>query len=84
LSNAEAAEPAIGEVQVDVRALPSLRADAAAVADQQHVDISSGSTDRRPAGAVERLQLSSDVAQLDEAVDGTQPVIGGDAGLQYC
>jgi hypothetical protein len=37
LSNAEAAEPAIGEVQVDDRALLSLRADAAAVADQQHL-----------------------------------------------
>jgi hypothetical protein len=36
LSNAEAAEPAIGEVQVDLLAQPSLRADAAAVADQEH------------------------------------------------
>ena len=35
---AEAAEPAIGQVQVDLLAQPPLRADAKAVADDQHPD----------------------------------------------
>ena len=55
---AEAAEPAIGEVQVHLLAQPPLRADAHAVADDQHPHHQLG-IDRRPAHvAVERPQTA--------------------------
>jgi hypothetical protein len=72
---AEAAEPAVGEVQVDLFARPPLGADAAAIADQQHADHQLGVYRRAPDRAVEGLELPADVAQLDEAVDGAQQVI---------
>ena len=79
---AKAADPTIGEVQVDLFAQPPLGADAAAVADQQHPDHQLG-IDRRPAdGTVEGLKLPADVAQLDEAVDGAQQVVGGNVLLE--
>jgi hypothetical protein len=67
---------------VDLFAQPPLRADAAAIADQQHAD-HEFRVDRRTADrAVERLELPTDVAQLDEAVDRAQQVIGGNVLLQ--
>ena len=59
-----------------------LGADAAAVADEQHAD-GQLEIDRRPADcAVEWLELPADVAQLDEAVDGAQQMIGGNVLLE--
>jgi hypothetical protein len=79
---AEAAEPAVGEVQVDLSAQPPLGAYRAAVADEQRADHELGVDRRAPDRAVERLELPADVAQLDEAVDRARRVIGGDALLQ--
>ena len=51
-------------------------------ADQQHADHQLG-VDRWTADrAVEGLELPADVAQLDEAVDGAEQVIGGDVLLE--
>jgi hypothetical protein len=59
----EAAEPAIGEVQLDLLAQLPLEANAVAVTDDEHPDDQLG-VDRRPADlAVERLQLLPKLSQ---------------------
>ena len=74
---AEPAEPAIGEIEVNLFAQPPLRADAEAVTDDQHPDHQLR-IDRRPARlAVERPQLLADVAEVHEPVDRPQQVIAG-------
>ena len=73
---AEPAEPAIGEVQVDLFAQPPLGADAAAIADQQHANDQLGIHRRTTDHAVEGPELAPDVARLDEAVDRAQQVVG--------
>ena len=59
----EAAEPAIGEMKLDLLAQPALEADAIAVADDEHPDhqfrVDRGSADV----AVEGLQLLAKVGQ---------------------
>ena len=73
---AEPAEPAIGQVEMNLLAQPPLRADAEAVADDQHPDHQLG-IDRGPAGrAVERGQMRADVPKIDEAVDPPQQMVG--------
>ena len=71
----EPAEPAIGEVQMDLLAEPPLRPDAHDVADEQHADhqlrVDRWSTDR----AVERRQVAADAREVDEAIDCPQQVI---------
>jgi hypothetical protein len=46
---AEPAEPPVGQVQMDLLAQPAFRADAVAIADDQHAD-QQLRVDRRPAG----------------------------------
>src|SRR5271170_496034 len=59
----EAAEPAIGEVQLDLLTQPPLKANAVAVANDQHPDHQLG-VDRWPADlAVERLKLLAELTQ---------------------
>jgi hypothetical protein len=71
----QAAEPAIGEVEMDLLAEPPLRADPQAVAHQQHPDHQLG-IDRRPADrAVERRQVCADAAQIHEPVDGPEQMV---------
>ena len=78
----ETAEPAVGEVEVDLVAQPALGADAEAGADEQHADHQLGG-DRRPTGrSVERRQLPAQAAEVDEAVDGAQQMIGRNVGFQ--
>ena len=63
-------------------AQPALRADAEAVADDQHPDHQLG-IDRRPPGlAVEGPQVLADAGQVDEAIDRAQQVIRRDVPLQ--
>jgi hypothetical protein len=69
------AEPAVGQVQVDLVAEPTLRADAEAIADDQHPDHQLR-VDRRSAGrAVVRRQQPPDVGKVDEAVDPPQQMV---------
>ena len=66
---AEPTEPAIGEVQMDLLAQPPLRADAEAVAHDQHPD-QQLRIDRRPPGlAVEWRQVCSNPVEVHETVD---------------
>ena len=79
---AEPAEPAVGEVEVDLLAQPPLRPDAQAVAHQQHADQQLW-IDRRTADrAVEAGQVRPDALQVDEAVDGTEQVVLRNMPLQ--
>jgi hypothetical protein len=65
----QAAEPAVRQIEVDLLAKPSLRADAEAVANEQHPDHQLR-IDRGPARrAVERRQARADVPEVDEQVD---------------
>jgi hypothetical protein len=47
---AKATEPAVCQIEMDLIAQPPLRADAEAIADDQHPIISSGSIEGRPTG----------------------------------
>ena len=63
-------------------AQPPLRADAEAVADDQHPDHQLG-IDRGPPGvAVERREVPSQIAQIEDAVDASQQVVGGNVRLE--
>ena len=72
----EPAEPAIGQVQMNFVAEPPLRADAEAVADDQHPDHQLRIDRRPPDLAVERRQLPPHLRQVDEAVDRPQQMVG--------
>jgi hypothetical protein len=73
---AQAAEPAIGQVQKHFLAEPALRANAEAIADEQHPDHQLR-VDRRTSDlAVEGPQVSAHAGQVDEPIDRTQQVIG--------
>ncbi len=78
----QAAEPAIGEVQMYLVAQPSLGPDAHAVADDEHPDHQLR-VDRWAAGlAVKRLQMLADARQVHEAVNRTKHVVRRDVPLQ--
>jgi hypothetical protein len=71
----KAAEPAIGEVGMDLLAQPPLGADAHAIADDQHPDHQLG-IDRGPTGrTIERPQMFANARQVNEPVDRAQQVI---------
>ena len=72
----EPTEPTIGEVEMHLFAQPPFRADAHAIADDQHPDHQLG-IDRWPTHrAVERLQVLADDGEIDKPVDRAQQVIG--------
>lgn len=78
----EAAEPAIAQVQMHFLAKAALRADAEALADEQHPDHQLG-VDRRPADlAAKRTQMRPDIREIDEPADGSRPMISRDVTLQ--
>ena len=72
---AEAAEPAVGKIKVDLVTKPPFGPNAHAVADDQHaqhqVRIDRGPTNH----AVEGLQLCADTLQIDEPIDATKQMI---------
>jgi hypothetical protein len=74
----QSAEPAIREVQVNLFAQPPFRADAEAIADDQHAD-QQFRIDRRPSClTVERRQVCPYTVEFDEAVDCPQQMrLGG-------
>ena len=78
----EPTEPAVSEVQVNLLAQPPFRANAVAVANQQHPDKQFG-IDRRPAGrAVKCRQVAPNVRQIDKTVDRPQQVGGRNVSLK--
>ena len=79
---AEPAEPPISQIEMHLFTQPPLRADAGAVADEQHPDHQFG-INRGPARcAVERRQMSPQPIEVEETIDGTQHVIGGNVAVQ--
>ena len=74
----EPAEPAIRQIEMDLFAKPPFGADAHAVADDQHAHHQLG-VDRGPTyAAVERLQRSAEIGEVQVAVDAHEQVIGRD------
>jgi hypothetical protein len=79
---AEAAEPPVGQVEMDVLAQPTLGPDPHHVADDQHPDDQLG-IDRGPARvAVERPKPRPHPVHVEEAVDLPKQVVGGHVALQ--
>ncbi len=76
------AEPAIGQVELDLLAQPPFRADRIAVADQQHPDHQLRIDRRTAHAAVVRDQLLTQPAQVEYRVDLAQKVIGGNNFVQ--
>ena len=71
----EPAEPAIGQIEVDLLAQPSLGTDAHAVADDQHSNHQLG-VDRGATGlAVKGAKMFAKAVQIDEPVDRSQQMI---------
>jgi hypothetical protein len=71
----QSTEPSVSQIEVHFLTKAPLRADAKAVADNQHPDRQFG-IDRRPAyAAVERRQLAPQTAKLDKPVDRPQQMI---------
>jgi hypothetical protein len=78
----QATEPPIGEIEVDLLAHPPLRANAEAVADDQHAYHQLG-IDRGPSHiAVIGPQMRPQIRQVDETVDLAKHVIVGDVPLE--
>ena len=70
------AEPAVGEVEVDLFAQPRLGADPVEIADQQHADHELG-VDRGATGAAVMLgEAGADEREIEDGVDAAQQVIG--------
>src|SRR3954468_24749290 len=76
------AEPAVGQIEMNLLAEPTLRADAEAIADQQHPDHQFGIDRRAPDHAVERCELAPQFTKLDEPIDRAQQMISGNVPLQ--
>jgi len=65
----QTAEPAIGQIEMDLVAEPTLRANPEAIADDQHAHHQLG-IDRRPSDvAVVRPQIRPQLTQIYETVD---------------
>ena len=79
---AETAEPPIRQIEVHLLAEPPLRANAAAIADEQHAyqqfRVDRGSPDR----AVERRHMSPHALQVHESINRPQQMVGGNMPLQ--
>ena len=73
---AEAAEPAVGQVEVDLGAELPFRADAAQVADQQHADHQLGIDREPPDRAVVGRHDTADERRIEQGIDGAQRVVG--------
>lgn len=68
---AQAAEPTVGQIQMDLFAQPSFGPDAEAVSDNQHADHQLG-VDRWPARqAIEIGEMPAQIAQIEESIDAT-------------
>jgi hypothetical protein len=72
---ADPAEPPVGQVHVDLFAHPPFRADAVAVANDQHPDHQLGIDRRAAHGALVRRQVRADFAEFPKAFDRAQQMI---------
>src|SRR5271166_3079064 len=79
---AQATEPAISQIEVDLVAQLPLRANAEAVADDQHADHQLGIDRRATRLAVVWLQMRPDLRKVDEPIDLAKQVIVRDMPFQ--
>ena len=79
---AQPAEPAVGQVEVDFLAQAPLGADTKAVPHQQHPDHQLGINRRPTHRAVVRLKVDPNARQIDEPVNRPQHVIARDMPFQ--
>ena len=73
--DAQAAEPAIGQVQPHLFAQATFRADAQAVTNDQHADHWFRVNRRATGMAIVRRQMIMQVRQIEKAVNLAQPVV---------
>jgi hypothetical protein len=74
----EAAEPAIGEVEMDLFTQPPLRTNAHCVTDNQHPHHQFGIDRGTASAAIEWLQLLANAIEFEMTVYPPQQVLGGD------
>ena len=79
---AQPAEPAIGQVEVNLFTQPPLGTDAVAVTTSSIRIINSGSIRGSTHVAVVRLKVSPNARQIDEPIDLAQQVIARDVSFQ--
>ena len=78
----QSAEPAIGQIEIDLLAQPTLGTNAEAVADDEHPDHQLRINRGPPHVAIVGPQMRPNLGQVDETVDLAQQVIVRDAPLQ--
>lgn len=71
----KAAEPAIGEIKMDLLAQSAFRADTHGIADDQHSHHELGINGGATGGAVERFQLCPDTVEFEMVVNPAQQVV---------
>src|ERR1700722_16991181 len=76
------AEPAIGQIKMDLLLQPSLRANAEAVADDEHSDHQLGINRGPPDVAVVGTQVCANLGQVDEPVNLSQQMVVGHMPLE--
>ena len=69
---AQSAKPAVGEIEMNLLTQSSLGPDAIAVADQQHSDHQFRINRGPPGVAVERRELATQPAQIEDGIDFSQ------------
>jgi hypothetical protein len=79
---AKAAEPAIGQIEVNLVTQPPLGTNAVAVAHQQHTDHQFWIDRGASHVAVVRLKVSPNTRQIDEPIDLAQHVIRSGRAVQ--
>src|SRR5580704_16314264 len=75
-------KPAIGQIEVDLVAQPTLRANAEAIADDEHPDHQLRIDRGPPDVAIIGPQVRTNLGQVDEPVDLAQQMIVGDTPLK--
>ena len=73
---AESTEPAIGQIEMDLFAQSALGTNAKAVTDDQHPYHQLRIDRRPPRGAVERRQVTAQLAKIEATINSSEQVIG--------
>jgi hypothetical protein len=78
----QSTKPAIGQIEMDLLAQPTLRTNAQAVADDEHPDHQLGIDRGPPDVAIVGTQVCANLGQVDEPVDLSQQMIVGHMPLK--
>jgi len=72
----QSTEPAVGQIEVNLFAQPSLRANAEAVTHDEHPHHQFRIDRRPPRVTVERREVRAQIAQVEEPINPAQQMIG--------